>query len=367
MYLENIKLIQFKNYEEQNFTPSAGANCLIGLNGSGKTNLLDSIYYTAFFKSFFHLTDAQLTLDGYDFFRIESLYNINNKNFKVEVAHHNKDKKLMRLNGDDILKVSDHVGKIPLVLITPYDTDLVREGAELRRKFVDGVLCQFDKKYLENLLKYNHFLKQRNALLKIYGKTRQLDSTLINNYDLELCKIGREIFNVRLSFVVIFEPIFQKYFGELSDNLEHVSLKYKSDMYDADYEINFFRALDRDKALERTTMGIHTDDFEFEIFGKLLRKFGSQGQQKSYVIALKLAQLEFMHQKMNQSPILLLDDIFDKIDDKRIKALTQLVSKPPFGQLIITDASPERSPSLLRKVLPEIALFKVESGRIEEM
>ena len=365
MFLEKITILNFKNHKSVDLVFSSRFNCFLGHNGVGKTNLLDAIFYLSFFKSAFNHIDNQSILHGESFFKVEGVFNKKNKQEIVHASLKVGEKKLLKHNKVICEKISEHIGRFPVVMITPYDTDLVRDGSEVRRKFVDAIIAQTDHIYLSNLIKYNHHLKQRNALLKLFYEQRSIDHAQLEPYNHQLITLGIAIFERRTLFMNEFLPIFQEFYESLTNSAELVSLTYESDNVADDFEGYFKSVFDKDYHLQRTTIGIHTDDYEFKIGDVSLKKFGSQGQQKSYVIALKLSQAQYIYNNTGLSPMLLLDDIFDKLDDARISRLIAMVIKPPFGQLFISDARPERSTVMLTQALENVKLFQLVDGVIE--
>jgi DNA replication and repair protein RecF len=367
MFLEKISILNFKNHKSVDLVFSERFNCLLGQNGAGKTNLLDAIFYLSFFKSAFNHIDHQSILIGESFFRIDGVFHKNNKTETVHASLKSGEKKLLKHNKIICEKISEHIGRFPAVMITPYDTDLVREGSEMRRKFIDAIISQTDKTYLEHLIRYNHYLKQRNALLKQFYEKRSTDHAQLEPYNFQIISLGLKIYERRNLFMNQFLTIFQHFYKALTNSAEEVSLTYTSDCENVDFATYFYSAYEKDYHLQRTTLGIHTDDYEFKIGDASLKKFGSQGQQKSFVIALKLAQTQYIYDNTGLSPILLLDDIFDKLDDSRIAKLISIVTQSPFGQLFITDARPERSTVMLTQALENVKLFHLNNGEIEEM
>ena len=371
MLLEKIHLINFKNYEFLEMTFGNGLNCILGNNGSGKTNLLDAIYYLAFTKSYFGLTDMQNIRHSENFLVVNGSFRKENQTenndalteFQTEnIAFGVREgKKTIKSSVNNYQKASEHIGLYPVVMLTPYDTDLVREGSEERRKFLDGIISQISNEYLQNLLKYNHLLKERNITLKRFAEKNTFDAILLESFDVRLLEKGKLIFEERKRFLGVFLPIFQKFYQILSENNEIVSLDYQTQYLQENgaenienFESIFKKNLQKDRLLMRTSAGVHKDDLEFLLEKRSLRKFGSQGQQKTYVIALKLAAFATIKQEKNICPLLLLDDIFDKLDAKRMQKLLQIVSFAPFGQVFLTDANPERTKALLKEVQPEI-------------
>jgi DNA replication and repair protein RecF len=365
MILNNLKILNFNNYSEENVAFCNGINCLTGPNGSGKTNLLDAIYLLALTKSAFNKTDAQNVKHTEAFFSVSGNYSLEQDNFQLQCSFKAGEKKMVRLNQVPYTRLSDHIGKFPVVLATPDDTNMIREGGEERRKFFDGILAQTDHDYLEHLIKYNAYLQQRNSLLKTALETRRLDTTLLDTYDSRLIPHANALHARRSTFVAFFEPVFNRHYAHLSNHAEEVSLQYNSLQHSDSYAQLLKNARSTDLVYGRTTVGPHKDDFVFNLGNHPMKKFGSQGQQKCFVIALKLAQYHAMLELNGQKPTLLLDDIFDKLDDNRIANLLNTLQSSTFGQIFITDARPERSLSLLGALQKETRFFKVFKGTIQ--
>ena len=361
MHLKSIKLLHFKNYEEMSFDFSPQINCLVGKNGVGKTNLLDAIHYLCLTRSAFNTIEQQNILHGEDFFMIQGMMEKREKTADVMCSYQQeKKKKSFKVNKADYERFSEHIGVYPIVLVAPTDIDLVREGSEIRRKFIDSVISQTDKAYLNLLLQYSRHLKQRNALLKQFGERNYFDADLLSPYDDAIIDLSQKIGKVRDTVIQQLIPIFQKYYTLLTNGQESVALTYKTKVLNEDFP-SFFREFQgKELILQRTMQGIHKDDYAYTIEGYPLKKFGSQGQQKSFIVALKLAQFEFMQLQVNTRPILLLDDIFDKLDDNRIHKLLDLLSQQQFGQVFITDARPERSKKLLENLPIEVQIHQIE-------
>ena len=364
MYLKKIKLINFKNYKEAELEFSPQINGFTGLNGSGKTNLLDAIYYLSLTKSAFNTTDAMSISQSEDFFRLEAVFEKEKSEFSVETGFSSTQKKIFKVDKAPYEKIKDHIGKFPVVLITPFDTDVIREGSEERRKFFDNVFAQLDAEYLEHLLKYGHILKQRNSLLKKFKEENKTDEILLSAYDGPLMETAEMIYEKRKKFIIQIQPLFEKHYQALAGKKEKVSLTYQSHLENKDFKSIFKASLQRDIFLERTSKGTHKDDYIFLINEMPLKNFGSQGQQKSFVIALKLAQFDLIYITKKVKPILLLDDIFDKLDDERISQLLNMVENDKFGQLFITDARPERTKEFFKNIKAKISIFRIENGRI---
>lgn len=349
MYLQKLSLINFKNIESQSFDFQEKINCFVGQNGVGKTNVLDAIYYLSFAKSYFNAVALQNIRHGEGFFMVEGDYFLNDRKEKIICSLKRGQKKVLKRNGKSYEKFSEHIGQLPLVIISPADRDLVTEGSDTRRKFMDGVISQQNKSYLKDLISYNKVLSQRNALLKYFAANRTFDALNLNVYDEQLSEYGARIYEVRKLFLAEFIPIFNEKYQVISGNKEIVNLKYKSQLHDFSMQALLKNSLEKDKIIQYTTSGIHKDDLSFEIDNYAIKKFGSQGQQKSYLIALKLAQFEFIKQQSKVTPILLLDDIFDKLDESRVSQIIALVSKDTFGQIFITDTHAERTENILKQ------------------
>lgn len=365
MRLEKLQLVNFKNYEEISLEFPAQINCFLGLNGSGKTNLLDAIFYLGFTKSFIQSNDSLNIKVGCNSGMIKGSFQ---KDKPVEVSCHLQagSKKLVRENGIDYTKLSDHIGKYPVVIISPADVDLVNDGSETRRKFFDSMISQIDHEYLEALMQYQYVLKQRNSLLKLFHDRNYSDPDLIETYNQQLSASGRAIFEKRDSFIKEFIPVFNQSYQFLVGRAEEANLQYKSEVGEFDYEVTLKKNLSRDMLLQRTTFGIHRDDYDFLFTHGELKKFGSQGQQKSFLVALKLAYLELVKNHTGVHPILLLDDIFDKLDDTRIAQLIQSAASGS-GQLFITDAAPERTRNFLKKLGVNFDSFEVANGTVKKI
>ena len=359
MYLQRISLVNFKNITSQSFDFQQKINCFVGNNGVGKTNVLDAIYYLSFTKSYFNSVAIQNIKHGESFFMIEGDYILNDRNEKIVCSLKRGQKKVLKRNGKNYTKFSEHIGQLPLVIISPADRDLVTEGSDTRRKFIDGVISQQNKTYLKDLLAYNKVLSQRNALLKYFAANRTFDALNLSVYDEQLSEYGSRIYEVRKEFLEQFIPIFNAKHRIISGDNERVNLKYKSQLHDFSIKDLLQKSLEKDKIIQYTTTGIHKDDLSFEIGEYPIKKFGSQGQQKSYLIALKLAQFEFIKQQANVTPILLLDDIFDKLDESRVSQIIDLVNNDEFGQIFITDTHSERTENIVKQSNKPYKIFKL--------
>jgi DNA replication and repair protein RecF len=359
MYLQKISLVNFKNIDSQSFDFQEKINCFVGYNGVGKTNVLDAIYYLSFTKSYFNTVAVQNIKHGEGFFMVEGDYFLNNRNEKIICSLKKGQKKVLKRNGKAYGKFSEHIGQFPLVIISPADRDLVIEGSDTRRKFIDGVISQQNKTYLLDLIAYNKVLSQRNALLKYFAANRTFDALNLSVYDEQLTSYGTKIYEVRKEFLAAFIPIFNEKYQIISGDKEQVNLTYKSQLHNFTMQDLLKKSLEKDKILQYTTAGIHKDDLSFDIGEYPIKKFGSQGQQKSYLIALKLAQFEFIKQQSKVTPILLLDDIFDKLDENRVAQIIDLVNNDDFGQIFITDTHSERTENILKQGNKKYQIFKL--------
>ncbi|PSR55598.1 DNA replication and repair protein RecF [Adhaeribacter arboris] len=365
MVLENLHLLFFKNYEEADLSFSPHINCFIGDNGSGKTNVLDAIYYLSMGKSAFTATDLQNIKQGEEYFMVKGRFSTFTHTDTIQCTFRTGQKKIITHNKLAYEKISEHIGKYPAVLISPYDTDLIREGSEERRRYFDSLISQLDPVYLNELISYNYILKQRNSLIKQFADRNYFDKEYLQILDEQLVPAGEYITTVRQSFLENFVPIFQKHYQHLSGSSETVTLAYKSQLLSYNFIQLLQQAQRKDLLLQRTTVGPHKDDFVFLMDNWPVKNYGSQGQQKSYVIALKLSQFEIVAQRKNQKPLLLLDDIFDRLDEKRITKLLELVANNTFGQLFITDSHLERTQKLVGLISAHIQNFQVISGNVQ--
>lgn len=346
MYLERLYLKNFKNYDELTLELKDGVNCIIGPNGIGKTNLIDAVYMLSMTKSAFSFTENQNIKHGLGDFALSGRFKTES-DLSTVICQYDKSKKKISLNGKEYNRFSEHFGKFPCVLIAPNDTDLLREGSEIRRKYFDSVISQFDKEYLQSLIDYQRALLQRNHLLKNFAEKRQIpNKDWAAPYDHVLLKEGRKIQEKRKNFTEEFSNLFKEAYTSLAGE-ELATINYKSDFGS---DTIFDDSWEKDVALQRTTKGIHKDDFDFRLDTYPLKKYGSQGQQKSFIIALKLGQFLILKKQLHTSPILLLDDIFDKLDDIRIKKLLGLIKDEKFSQILLSDARPERSKILMEQI-----------------
>jgi len=359
MLLRQLSLINYKNFESKQLMFDEKINCFVGANGIGKTNILDSIYHLSFGKSYFNPVSSQNIRHGSDFFVIDGTFKKGERKEKIVCSLKKNNKKIIKRNGKAYDRFADHIGLLPLVIISPADRDLIIEGSDTRRKFIDGVISQSDKTYLKNLINYNKVLSQRNALLKYFAANRTFNEDTLAVYNEQMYTYGTKIFKKRSSFLEAFIPIFQEQYKSITDNTEEVSLSYESKLRDNDLLSLLNKNLDKDRALQYTSVGIHKDDLSFEISNYPIKKFGSQGQQKSFLIALKFAQFHFMKSQSGTTPILILDDIFDKLDEHRVSHIITLVNNENFGQIFISDTHADRTESVVKKIHQSYKIFKL--------
>ena len=349
MYLEHLSLINYKNFEADQFDFDSSINCLVGRNGAGKTTILDAIYHLAFTKSYFNPQSTQNVRHGAELFTLEGKFKIDQRDLDLFVGFKKGTKKTVKLNGKTYDRISDHIGKIPLVIISPADRDLISEGSETRRKFIDSIISQSDLGYLNALLKYNQALSQRNSLLKYFSKNNVFQKDTLALYDELLIENGSIIFEKRNQFLNFFSEHFIEQYKAISPvESEVVEVKYDSELLKTEFKTLLEQSLSKDRLLQYTSAGIHKDDLILLLNGYPIKKFGSQGQQKSFLIALRFAQYAFLKNQKNQKPIVLLDDIFDKLDDQRVMRLVALVENDFFGQLFISDTNSSRTEEVVK-------------------
>ena len=359
MFLKELSLTNYKNFESLKFSFDTKIICFVGLNGVGKTNILDSIYHLSYTKSYFNPIPSQNIKHGETFFFISGRYMIHDKEENILVSLKKGDKKIIKRNNKLYKKFSDHIGKIPLVLISPNDRNLIIEGSETRRKFIDGIISQTDKEYLNNLIDYNKTLKQRNALLKMFYDNSESIRKTIDIYDRQLSSDAQKIYDKRREFLNEFIPIFKSRYKELSNDKENVEIKHSSDISpDQNLYKLLKNSLEKDLRFQYTTKGIHKDDLNLSLDNFPIKKYGSQGQQKTFLIAMKLAQFDYLS-KLDSKPILLLDDIFDKLDDSRVKQIINLVNQEKFNQIFISDTNKTRSENIIKKVNKSYKIFEI--------
>ncbi len=366
MFLARLSVLNFKNHEDSSLELSHNINCFVGNNGSGKTNLLDAIHYLSFTKSYFNNQDNLNIKHQQPFLSIEGYFNKNGKQEVVHCGIKRGTKKVIKYNKKSYVRLADHIGLFPLVMISPTDTNLILEGSEARRKYLDAVISQFDRAYLEQLIHYGKLIKQRNAVLKQMADERRLNNSILDLYDEQIVPIAKQIFEKRKSFLDELIPVFCKYYHNISGNNDEVNIEYKSHLLDGNISDLILANRERDNILQYTSVGIHKDDLLFQLDGYPIKKIGSQGQQKTFLMALKLAQFDFMKAALGYKPMLLLDDVFDKLDNNRVEQLMTLVDQHHFGQIFITDTHPERSVHIFNKIQADFKVFHVKEGVVEK-
>lgn len=365
MFLRKLSIVQYKNIAQADFAFSPKINCFLGNNGMGKTNVLDAIYYLSFCKSFSNTLDNQNISHNDDFFMLQGFYDLEEKEEEIYCGMKRRSKKQFKRNKKEYERLSDHIGLLPLVMISPEDSVLILGGSEERRKFIDQVISQSDKYYLNALINYNKALLQRNSMLKS-------DKQLINNELMEILEeqMSRSadyIFERRCRFIEEFTPIFQEYYDFICNGNEKVSLSYESHLSEGNLADQLKQNREKDYIIGYTTKGIHKDDLEMKLGDYPLKRIGSQGQNKTYLIALKLSQFAFLKNSSNTLPILLLDDIFDKIDALRVEQIIKLVSDDTFGQIFITDTNRQYLDEIIEKSNENFHLYVVENGNFTQL
>ena len=359
MILKKLSLLNYKNIAENSFEFESKINAIVGKNGIGKTTILDAIYHLAVGKSYFNPLSTQNIKHGEEFFVIDGVFEKENRNEQIICSYKKGQKKILKRNGKIYEKFSEHIGLIPIVIISPSDTDLIIEGSETRRKFIDTVISTFDTSYLNTLINYQKTLQQRNALLKYFALNQVFDADNLNIYNEQLSEFGHLIFYKRKDFLEKFIPVFKELYEVISENAEKVTIEYESQLYDNNLETLLNQNLQKDRITQYTTCGIHKDDVVFNIADFPVKKFGSQGQQKSFLIALKLAQFDFIKKHTKTLPILLFDDIFDKLDAFRVQQIVNMVNNDVFGQIFISDTHPERTENIIKQTHKSYKIFKI--------
>ena len=359
MYLKKISLFNYKNFSEANFEFDSKINCFVGKNGTGKTNVLDAIYHLSYGKSYFNPLAIQNIKHNEDFFVVDGEFEKSERCEQIVCSLKKGHKRILKRNGKSYDKFSDHVGFIPLVIISPADSDLIVDGSETRRKFLDTVISQLDKDYLVKLIQYQKIISQRNALLKYFALNQVYETDTLFIYNEQLNDLGHYIFEKRKQFLVDFVPIFNAHHRTISGSSESVQLKYESQLFTSNLKTLLEQNINKDRVLHYTSVGVHKDDLLFEIDNYPIKKFGSQGQQKSFLIALKLAQFEFVKKQSGENPILLFDDIFDKLDEFRVEKIVEMVNDEIFGQIFISDTHQDRTENIIKSTHQSYKIFNL--------
>lgn len=365
MILKRISILNYKNLEQVELTFSPKLNCFLGQNGMGKTNLLDAVYFLSFCKSAGNPIDSQNIRHDADFFVIQGFYETaDGTPEEVYCGMKRRQKKQFKRNKKEYTRLSDHIGFLPLVMVSPADTELIAGGSEGRRRFMDVVISQYDKEYLDALIRYNKALAQRNILLK---SEKPVEDELFAVWEEMMAKAGEVVYRKREAFVNEFIPIFQSFYSFISQDREQVGLSYRSHARDASLLEVLRESRGRDRIMGFSLKGIHKDDLEMLLGDFPIKREGSQGQNKTYLVALKLAQFDFLHRAGNTVPLLLLDDIFDKLDASRVEQIVKLVAGDRFGQIFITDTNRDHLDKILHKVGGDYRMFRVDQGMVFEM
>ncbi len=365
MWLKRISILNYKNLEQAELSFSRKMNCIIGKNGMGKTNLLDAVYYLSFCKSATNPIDSQNIRHNQDFFVIQGFYETDTlEPEEVYCGLKRKQKKQFKRNKKEYTRLSDHIGFIPLVLVSPADSLLIAGGSEERRRFMDVVISQFDREYLEALIRYNKALMQRNTLLK---SDVDPEEELMVVWEEMMAAAGAVVYQKRKAFIDEFIPVFQSYYAYISQDREEVSLAYESHAAQGDLLQLIKESRQRDRIMGYSLKGVHKDDLIMRLSEFPIKREGSQGQNKTYLIALKLAQFEFLKRTGSQTtPLVLLDDIFDKLDASRVEQIVKLVAGDNFGQIFITDTNRDHLDKILKKIDGDYKLFEVDDGIVTE-
>lgn len=364
MYLRRLNLVNFKTYAELEIEFSPKVNCFVGNNGVGKTNLFDSIHYLAFSKSYFNSSDSETVKHSADFFLIDGEFVFEDRVENIQCAFKEDQKKRVRRNSKDYTRLADHIGLIPMVMVSPADSSLILEGSEERRRYMNSVISQYNRQYLEDMIQYNKALHQRNRILKEFARDHFFDNDLLTFWDEKLAQTGTRIHIRRKEFLSELMPVFQRYYNTISGGHESVELIYQSQLEEAPMAELMAESRQRDCQLQYTTAGIHRDDLLLQLSGYPMKQQGSQGQQKTYLIALKMAQYDFLKQVSAVRPLILLDDVFDKLDAGRVTQIMNLVAADHFGQIFITDTNQEHLEKILSSIPVDYRLFRIEDEQV---
>ncbi len=364
MILAQLSLVNFKNYVDASLDFDPNVNIFTGLNGQGKTNIIDAVHYLSACKSYFNPIDTQNIRHGEDFFVVEGIFQNGEGSDKIYCGVKRGHRKVFRRNKEEYERLAEHIGRFPAVVISPYDKDLISEGSEVRRRFMDSIISQYNRQYLDWLMTYNKVLQQRNSLLRYFWENRTFEADNLEVWSMQLADLAEKIFTERQRFITMFEPVFLKHYAAISGQAEEVQIRYRSDLASVNFTEVLKASEEKDRRSSYTNVGTHKDDLRLKIGGHPLKKFGSQGQQKTYLIALKLAQFDLIKETTGRVPILLLDDIFDKIDDVRVQHLMKLVSDHNFGQIFITDTHADRIAGIFAGICDSAKVFYVNEGKV---
>lgn len=366
LVLKNLELVHFKNHKSAHWDFNSKVNIITGSNGNGKTNVLDAIHYLSFTKSYLNSVDSQNITHGEQMSLIKGVFDRFDAETVVDLGLKKGQKKVVRVAGKEVEKLANHIGYIPVVMITPSDRDLIMDAAEIRRRFINSTVSQNNAQYLHALMGYQRALQQRNTLLKYFASNRTFDPEMLAVYNDQLVEHADTVYQGRKGFIEALEPELQRFYEALSGGKEKVQLRYKSALNDNSMEEILEENLDKDRVMQYTTSGLHRDDAVFQLEGHSIKKLGSQGQQKSFLIALKLAQFELTRDALGIRPLLLLDDIFDKLDEGRVSNLLGLVHSDDFGQIFITDTHTERMTELSKNLRLNHNTFEIcDNGQVQ--
>jgi len=365
MHLKHIELTNFKNYEAVSLDFSPRFNCFVGNNGVGKTNILDAVHYLSLTKSFFNNSDTLSIRYGEDYFMLKGEFEKDGDTDDLFCAFQKQKTKVFKRNGKEYQKLSDHVGRFPVVMVSPADSTLITEGSEERRRFLNLIISQYDPEYLDANIRYNKTLMQRNKVLREASDHYDI-GTMLELYDEQMVPLSELIYKARKELVENLKPLFSDYYATISHSAETVNIRYRSHLAAPDYYSLLLESRERDKSLQYTTTGIHRDDLIFEINDHSARTSASQGQQKSFLVALKLAKFGYISRMNGFSPALLLDDIFDKFDENRVEEIINLVGSGDFGQVFITDTQKDRIHRILDTTGIDFRLYRIGKTGIEE-
>ncbi len=366
MHIKTLNLLNFKSYQQTELVFHPRINCLVGNNGQGKTNLLDAIFYLSMTKSCFNALDSYNIKHEENFFVIQGLYEGNGREENLYCAVKRGEGKVFKRNGKEYERLADHVGLIPLVIISPADMSLILDGSEERRRFINSVISQYNKSYLDQVIRYNKLLANRNRMLKDAGDSSGFPYDLLEVMDEQMAGLADFIYEQRLQFALNLTPIFQEHYSRVSGGTEDVRLEYHSHLAHGALHHLLRENWARDRALQFTSKGVHKDDLLLTLNGNPIKREGSQGQQKTFLIALKLAQFHFMYRVSGVKPILLLDDIFDKLDMQRVQQFIRLVADDGYGQIFITDTTKSHLDAILEQVKSGYSLFMVDNATVVE-
>lgn len=358
MVLNSISILNYKNITDAQLVFSPKVNCLIGNNGMGKTNILDAIFYLSFCKSYVNQSDSSVINHDADYMMLQGHYTRRDNEEDITLSLQRGKRKVIRRNGKEYERLSQHIGLLPLVMISPMDWDLIRGAGDERRRLMNQIISQGNKEYLDALIRYNKAVEQRNAMIRQELRDKLLYETL----EAQMCEAAVLIHAERERWIKDFTPIFLRYYKTIAGEGESVQLSYLSHLNDDNLQHILDDNRERDFLLGYTSHGVHRDDIELQLNGHSMRKTGSQGQCKTYTIALRLAQFEFLKNNTTTTPILLLDDIFDKLDASRVESIINIVSDERFGQIFITDTNRTHLDEIIKNLSGDYCMFSVVDG-----